>query len=114
MIEGSPGAAPLEPVRPRVRQHVGWVVTGVAALGISLSVAGAQRRGDRRAAGGVEGKPDLGGVWQSANTANWDIQDPPARPGPPQFGALFAAPAGQGVVVGDEIPYQPWAVAKKS
>jgi hypothetical protein len=33
--------------------------------------------------------------------------------GPAQFGALFARPPGQGIVEGNEIPYQPWALAKK-
>jgi hypothetical protein len=36
-----------------------------------------------------------------------------AIPGPSQFGAMFARPPGQGVVDGNEIPYQPWALAKK-
>jgi len=51
-----------------------------------------------------DGKPDLSGIWQSLNTANVDIQDHQAQKG---------APAGQGVVEGNEIPYQPWALAKK-
>ena len=38
------------------------------------------------------------------NTAAWDIQDHSARLG---------VPAGQGVVEGNEIPYQPWAAARK-
>lgn len=52
----------------------------------------------------AEGKPDLSGIWQVMNTAEWDIQDHEARPD---------APAGLGVVEGDQIPYQPWAAAKK-
>src|SRR5262245_50464130 len=60
-----------------------------------------------------DGKPDLSGIWQAVNTANWDLQAHAARPGPPQLGALLATPAGLGVVEGNEIPYQPWAVAKK-
>jgi hypothetical protein len=99
-----------------MRKPLGRAIRGAAALialsGVALTVAGAQRRGDRRV-GEADGKASLSGVWQAANTANWDIQDHAARPGPPQFGALFAAPAGQGVVVGDEVPYQPWALAKK-
>lgn len=52
-----------------------------------------------------DGQPDLQGVWQVLNAAAWDIQDHPARPG---------VPAGQGVVDGNDIPYQPWAAAKKT
>ena len=65
-----------------------------------------------RAPRAPDGHPDLGGIWQALNTANWDIEAHAARPGPPQFGALVAAPAGLGVVDG-EIPYQPSAAAKK-
>ena len=57
--------------------------------------------------------PDLNGLWQSVNEGNWDIQPHAAQPGPPQFGALFAEPAGAGIVEGNELPYQPWALAKK-
>jgi hypothetical protein len=61
-----------------------------------------------------DGKPDLNGIWQALTTANWDIQDHPARQGPViALGAAFSVPAGQGVVEGNEIPYQPWAAAKK-
>ena len=48
--------------------------------------------------------PNLNGIWQVLSTAAWDIQDHPARLG---------VPAGQGVVEGNDIPYQPWALAKK-
>src|SRR5260221_10418149 len=65
-----------------------------------------------RAPRAPDGHPDLGGIWQALNTANWDIEAHAARPGPPQLGALVAAPAGLGVVDG-EIPYQPSAAAKK-
>jgi len=51
-----------------------------------------------------DGKPDLQGVWQVLNTAASDIQDHAARLG---------VPAGQGVVEGNDIPYQTWAAAKK-
>jgi len=62
----------------------------------------------------ADGRPDLNGVWQASNTANWDIQDHGARQGPViALGAAFSVPAGQGVVEGNEIPYQPWAAAKK-
>jgi hypothetical protein len=61
-----------------------------------------------------DGTPDFNGIWQAVNTANWDIQDHGARQGPViALGAAFSIPAGQGVVEGNEIPYQPWAAAKK-
>ena len=58
------------------------------------------------------GQPDLQGVWQVVNTAAWDIQDHSGQrfPGLP---ARFSVPAGQGVVDGNDIPYQPWALARK-
>jgi len=86
------------------------------------------------------GRPDLNGVWQALNTANYDIQAHPARPAlalipaPPSteppgtgwatpgrlpapevraLGAVGGVPAGEGVVVGNEIPYQPWAALRK-
>jgi len=52
----------------------------------------------------ADGKPDLSGIWQAFNTANIDLQDHLAKRG---------EPAGQSVVEGNEIPYQPWALAKK-
>src|SRR6266571_3679329 len=78
-----------------------------------------------RAAGG---KPDLNGIWQALNEANYDIQAHTARPamalrsgpyGPVPaapvlaLGAVGSVPPGLGVVEGDEIPYQPDALAKK-
>jgi hypothetical protein len=51
-----------------------------------------------------DGKPNLNGYWQALNTANYDIQDHAARKG---------EPGGQGVVEGNEIPYQPWAAKQK-
>ena len=50
------------------------------------------------------GKPDLQGIWQTQSRASYDLQDHVARDG---------MPAGKGVVVDGEIPYQSWAAAKK-
>ncbi|MEE3198055.1 MAG: hypothetical protein VX225_06395, partial [Pseudomonadota bacterium] len=50
------------------------------------------------------GDPDLQGIWQVLNTAVWDIQDHPATLG---------VPAGQGVVIDGEIPYQAWAAEQR-
>ena len=61
-----------------------------------------------------DGKPDLNGIWQSIGTAHWNLQDHQARTGPVlELGAVMAIPAGQAVVEGNEIPYQPWAAARQ-
>lgn len=61
-----------------------------------------------------DGKPNLNGVWEYIGTANWDLQDHSAAPGPFwQLGAIGAIPAGQGVVEGNEIPYNPAALEQK-
>ncbi len=51
-----------------------------------------------------EGQPDLQGIWQVRNTANWDIQD---------HAGSYKTPAGIGVVEGGELPYRPDALAQK-
>ena len=51
-----------------------------------------------------DGQPDLQGIWQALNTAAWNIQD---------HNATLGVPAGRGVVEGNDLPYQPWALAKR-
>jgi len=61
-----------------------------------------------------DGKPDLNGIWQALNTANWDLQEHAARPGlVVAMGAIGAEPGGPGVVEGGEIPYLPAAKETK-
>jgi hypothetical protein len=52
----------------------------------------------------ADGKPNLQGIWQVRNRAASDLQDHAAK---------HEMPAGKSVVEGGEIPYQPWAAAKK-
>ena len=62
----------------------------------------------------ADGKPDLNGIWQAMNTANWDLLDHSSRQGPVlALGAAFSIPEGLGVVEGNEIPYKPEALAKR-
>ena len=53
----------------------------------------------------ADGKPNFAGIWQASSTAAADLQD---------HVASLNMLAGRSVVVGGEIPYQPWAVAKKA
>lgn len=76
----------------------------------------------------ADGKPNLNGIWQTLNTANYDLEAHVARPalamrpGPVipvpakevvALGAVGSVPAGVGVVVGGAIPYLPAALEKK-
>ena len=97
----------------QVRPFVGYYVARVCGMrnGFARSIGGCPLARADPAAAQVsalprtpDGKPDLQGIWQVLNPAAWDIQDHPARLG---------VPAGQGVVEGNEIPYQPSALAKK-
>ena len=76
-----------------------------------------------------DGKPDLNGIWQALNEANYDIELHMARPalatrpgpyGPVPaaqvlaLGAVGAVPPGPGVVEGGELPYKPQALAQRN
>src|SRR5262249_41615211 len=110
------------------------VVAGLLSLPVmkqsaATALSAAQTRGAQTASARVAGKPDFSGIWQANNTANWDLQTHEARPVVAQPGLLpnsviLAAPVlglgsigwvppGLGVVEGEEIPYQPWAAARK-
>src|SRR4030081_160505 len=75
-----------------------------------------------------DGKPDLNGIWQALNEANYDIEMHSARPamavrpgpyGPVPaapvlaLGAVGSVPPGVGVVEGGASPYKPGVLAKK-
>jgi hypothetical protein len=93
---------------------------------LAASTAVAEEYQAPRGPGGEH--PDLNGVWQALNTANYDLErhmarhsmqlrDGPHGPLPAvdllKLGAVGAVPPGLGVVEGDGIPYQPEALDKK-
>jgi hypothetical protein len=62
----------------------------------------------------ADGKPNLNGIWQAMNTANWDLEAHSATPSPfKELGTTGAIPGGTGVVEGGTIPYLPDALKKK-
>ena len=100
-----------------MRMRFGWgkITTAVVAvLALAVKPASGQGQIAYKAPRTADGKPNLNGIWQAMGTAHWDIEGHAARAGPVvALGAAGAVPAGLGVVEGGEIPYQPWAAAKK-
>jgi hypothetical protein len=86
---------------------------GMAFISLSAIPAAAQAPA-YRAPRTADGKPNLNGIWQALNTANFDLQGHAASAGALfQLGAAGAVPPGLGVVDGEEIPYLPAALAQK-
>src|SRR6267143_4736029 len=105
------------------RLRTGTATAVIMAVGV-VPLCGQAYRAPR----GPGGKPDLNGIWQALNEANYDIEAHVARsamalrPGPYgpvpatpvlALGAVGAVPPGLGVVEGGEIPYKPEALAKR-
>lgn len=86
---------------------------GVVTLALVLFAQGAFGQTRANIPRRPDGKPNLNGIWQALNTANWDLQTHGPQAGPPMLGVLGVAPPGLGVVEGEEIPYLPAAAAKK-
>ena len=100
-------------------------VSAVAAVTVIGAVALAQQSLVPRSPAGI---PDLNGVWQALNEANYDLEAHVAhpamalRPGPYgplaavpvlALGAVGAVPPSLGVVEGGEIPYRREALARR-
>ena len=95
-----------------------WSAATVVAVVISVLTVAVRPTSSQttayRAPRTADGKPDLSGIWQAVNTANWDLQAHAAKMGPVvALAAAFSVPAGLGVVEGNEIPYKPEALAQK-
>jgi hypothetical protein len=90
---------------------IACLATGIVSL---TAMLGAAQTPAYRAPRTADGKPNLNGIWQALNTADWDLQGHAAGKGPvPLLGAVFSVPPGLGVVEGEEIPYLPAAAARK-
>jgi hypothetical protein len=99
-------------MRGRWAKRIAATVAVIAAAWVAMTAAAAQGPAARLRA--ADGKPNLNGIWQAANEANWDIQAHTAAPGPVStLGGAYAVPPGLGVVEGNDIPYQPAAAARK-
>jgi len=118
-------------MRNRSRDFVIAGATAILMAGAwwaTVRVEGQTGTAPYRAPRAADGKPDLNGIWQALNTANYDIQMHMARPamavrpgpyGPVPakavlaLGAVGAVPPGLGVVEGNDLPYLPAALEQK-
>ena len=96
------------------------VAVGIAGVALGILISGDPVSGQvspgYRAPRSIygDGKPDLNGIWQALNTANYDLEDHAMAPGPMwQMGAIGAVIPGTSVVEGGTIPYLPSALARK-
>jgi hypothetical protein len=91
------------------------LIGALAVAAGGLVFTGTASAQDRARPDRIGGKPNFNGIWQALNTANWNIEGHSAEQIEEfwQLGSLAAIPAGQGVVVGGEIPYRPEALAKR-
>ena len=101
--------------RPMRNRWTDSMMAAVAAAGLLVLVApGRGQAPAYRAPRTADGKPNLNGIWQAMNTADWDLEGHAAAKGPvASLGAVFDVAPGAGIVEGDEIPYLPAALAKK-
>src|SRR5262245_12504518 len=93
----------------------------VIAVGGAVTLPIAQQRG--RQGGPPAGQPqriashpNLNGIWQAINSANWNLEGHSASATAFwQLGAMFAVPPGQSVIVGNNgtIPYTPEGLKKR-
>ena len=91
-----------------------WKMAGLAAALVLAVLPAAAQAPAYRAPRAGEGHPNLNGIWQALNTANWDLVGHAAGMGRlPALGAEDAIPPGIGVVEGDVIPYLPAALEKR-
>ena len=95
-------------------------VTMAAVAAVALSVTAVPIAGQAKpSSAGIsrteDKRPNLNGIWQAFNTANWDIlaHEAQAAPRPAIMGAWGAQPGGMGIVEGNELPYRPEALEKK-
>src|SRR4051794_10619074 len=92
-------------VRSLVRAAIVAAALTTALVAAPQAPPPSQRPSQRPLPRTPDGKPNLEGIWQASSTAAADLQDHAARNN---------MLAGRSVIAGGEIPYQPWAAAKKA
>lgn len=90
------------------------VLLAASAAAQTSGQPGRSQTSSYKAPRAADGHPNLDGIWQALNTANWDLQSHAALGGHiVSLGAQGAEPAGPGVVEDGPIPYLPAALEQK-
>jgi hypothetical protein len=101
-------------MRVRLRSWIAGMITAIACFGLVAMPGLGQNSPAYKAPRTPDGKPDISGIWQAMNEANWNLEPHTAAPAAVMAnGAMFAVPGGAGVVEGGEIPYLPDAKKKQ-
>src|SRR5580658_7292861 len=89
-------------------------ISGQTPAAAPAPAAAPKGGGGYRAPRNADGHPNINGLWESLNTANWNIAAHSAAPGQLwQAGANDSEPAGMGIIEGGgPIPYTQEALAK--
>jgi hypothetical protein len=96
----------------RFRAHALLAATALAIAAGAMPLAG--QAPAYRAPRTADGKPNLNGIWQTINEADWDIEGHSAAPGRVvALGAEDAVIPGLGIVTDGPLPYLPAAAATK-
>jgi hypothetical protein len=101
-------------MRVGFRSWMNVTITAIAYLSLVVIPGLGQNSPVYKPARTPDGKPDISGIWQAMNEANWNVEAHAAAPAAVVAnGAMFAMPPGAGVVEGGEIPYLPDARKKQ-
>ena len=102
-----------------LKQWGGYLLRVAPAMGLAvvLTLIGqgpAETQGGPIPRTSWDKKPDLNGIWQALNTANWDLEAHQGGPSPVFVTGVWGARLpGLSVVEGGTIPYKPEALAKR-
>lgn len=87
----------------------------LSLLGVLLVLSQAMPLGAQEIPRRPDGRPDLNGIWQVLNSANWNLEGQAAAQGAVEtLGAIGAVPPSLGVVEGGQIPYLPAALEQRN
>src|ERR1700693_2050335 len=92
----------IDPMRNTFRD---LMAAGIAVILLgAMSAAG--QTGAYKAPRGPDGHPDLNGIWQALNTADWDLEGHAAQASQVvEMGTHGGEPGGSGAVEGVKVPY---------